>query len=69
MAYQMLIRVAVRVPLMVVFSVVMTLTINARLALIFLVMLPLLGAVLFGLVAYVFPIFRRIFKKYDALNN
>ena len=69
MAYQMIIRVAVRVPLMVVFSVVMTLTINARLALIFLVMLPLLGAVLFGLVAYVFPIFRRIFKKYDALNN
>ncbi len=68
-AYQMIIRVAVRVPLMVVFSIIMTLTINARLALIFIIMLPLLGGALIGLAAYVFPIFRRIFKKYDALNN
>ena len=68
-AYQIIIRVAVRVPLMIVFSVIMTLMINPRLALIFIVMLPLLGGALIGLVAYVFPIFRRIFKKYDALNN
>lgn len=68
-AYQMIIRVAVRVPLMVIFSIIMTLTINARLALIFIIMLPLLGGALIGLVAYVFPIFQRIFKKYDALNN
>ncbi|SDM67129.1 ABC transporter ATP-binding protein [Actinomyces ruminicola] len=68
-AYQMIIRVAVRVPLMVIFSIIMTLTINARLALIFIVMLPLLGGALIGLAAYVFPIFQRIFKKYDALNN
>lgn len=68
-AYQIIIRVAVRVPLMIVFSVIMTLMINPRLALIFIIMLPLLGGALIGLVAYVFPIFRRIFKKYDALNN
>ena len=68
-AYQIIIRVAVRVPLMIVFSVIMTLMINPRLALIFIVMLPLLGGALIGLIAYVFPIFRRIFKKYDALNN
>ena len=68
-AYQIIIRVAVRVPLMIVFSVTMTLMINPRLALIFIIMLPLLGGALIGLVAYVFPIFRRIFKKYDALNN
>lgn len=68
-AYQIIIRVAVRVPLMVIFSVIMTLMINPRLALIFIVMLPLLGGALIGLAAYVFPIFRRIFKKYDALNN
>ncbi|WP_454931924.1 ABC transporter ATP-binding protein [Actinomyces oricola] len=68
-AYQMIIRVAVRVPLMVVFSIMMTLTINPRLALIFVAILPLLGGALLGLAAYVFPIFRRIFKKYDALNN
>lgn len=68
-AYQIIIRVAVRVPLMIVFSVIMTLMINPRLALIFIIMLPLLGGALIGLAAYVFPIFRRIFKKYDALNN
>ena len=68
-AYQIIIRVAVRVPLMIVFSVIMTLMINPRMALIFIIMLPLLGGALIGLVAYVFPIFRRIFKKYDALNN
>ena len=68
-AYQIIIRVAVRVPLMVIFSIIMTLMINPRLALIFIVMLPLLGGALIGLIAYVFPIFRRIFKKYDALNN
>ena len=68
-AYQIIIRVAVRVPLMIIFSVIMTLMINPRLALIFIIMLPLLGGALIGLVAYVFPIFRRIFKKYDALNN
>ena len=68
-AYQIIIRVAVRVPLMVIFSIIMTLMINPRLALIFIIMLPLLGGALIGLVAYVFPIFRRIFKKYDALNN
>lgn len=68
-AYQIIIRVAVRVPLMVIFSIIMTLMINPRLALIFIVMLPLLGGALIGLAAYVFPIFRRIFKKYDALNN
>ena len=68
-AYQIIIRVAVRVPLMVIFSIIMTLMINPRLALIFIIMLPLLGGALIGLIAYVFPIFRRIFKKYDALNN
>lgn len=68
-AYQIIIRVAVRVPLMVIFSIIMTLMINPRLALIFIIMLPLLGGALIGLAAYVFPIFRRIFKKYDALNN
>ncbi|MBE6482836.1 MAG: ABC transporter ATP-binding protein [Actinomyces ruminicola] len=68
-AYQMIIRVAVRVPLMVIFSIIMALTINARLALIFIIMLPFLGGALVGLAAYVFPIFQRIFKKYDALNN
>ena len=61
-AYQMLIRMAVRAPLM-------TMSINVRMSFIFLALLPLLAAALFGIFFYVHPIFKRIFKKYDALNN
>ena len=68
-AFGMLIRIAVRVPLMIIFSVVMAWRINSDMALIFLIMVPFLAAILFGIVRYVFPLFRRIFKKYDALNN
>lgn len=68
-AYQMIIRIAVRTPLMLVFSVIMSMSINVRMAAIFLIMIPILGVTLFGIVGYVFPIFKRIFKKYDALNN
>ncbi|MCC8125827.1 MAG: ABC transporter ATP-binding protein/permease [Clostridiales bacterium] len=68
-AYQMIIRVAIRTPLMIIFSMTMCLTINARMALIFLALLPILGIVLFGISMYVHPIFRRIFRKYDDLNN
>ena len=68
-AYQMLIRLAVRTPLMIVFSVLMAMTINVRMSLIFLCILPILAGVLFGIAVHVHPIFKRIFKKYDALNN
>ena len=68
-AFGMLIRVAVRVPLMVVFAVMMTLRISWRMSLIFLGMLPFLVVILVVVIAVVFPIFRRVFKKYDALNN
>ena len=61
-AYQMLIRAAMRTPLMIIFSVIMSMTINPRMACIFLV-------ALFGIALYVHPIFMRIFKKYDAMNN
>lgn len=68
-AYQMLIRMAVRAPLMTVFSVIMSMSINVRMSFIFLALLPVLAAALFGIFFYVHPIFKRIFKKYDALNN
>ncbi|RKV64957.1 MAG: ABC transporter ATP-binding protein [Actinomyces sp.] len=68
-AFGMLIRVAVRVPLMVVFAVIMTLRISWRMSLIFLGMLPFLVVILVVVIAVVFPIFRRVFKKYDALSN
>ena len=69
MAFQMLIRMAVRAPLMVIFSVIMAIRINARMAMIFLALIPVLisGLILIFNVSH--PIFRRIFKKYDALNN
>lgn len=68
-AYQMMIRIAIRTPLMMIFSVAMSMTINVRMAVIFLVMIPILGVALFGISAYVHPIFKRVFKKYDALNS
>ena len=68
-AFQMIIRIAVRTPLMILFSVAMSLRINVRMSIIFLLILPVLGLALFGIIFKVFPVFRRIFKKYDALNN
>lgn len=68
-AYQMMIRMAVRTPLMIIFSVIMAMTISVKMALIFLCILPFLALILFGIAIYVHPIFKRIFKKYDAMNN
>ena len=68
-AYQMIIRVAVRTPLMMIFSVIMSMTISVRMAVIFLAIIPVLAAALIGISLYIHPIFKRIFKKYDALNN
>ncbi len=68
-AYQMIIRIAVRTPLMLIFSVVLSLTISVKMSLIFLIMIPFVAIALFSIVFTVFPIFKRIFKKYDAMNN
>jgi ATP-binding cassette subfamily B protein len=68
-AYQMIIRIAVRTPLMLIFSVILSLTISVKMSLIFLIMIPFAAVALFSIVFTVFPIFRRIFKKYDAMNN
>lgn len=68
-AYQMIIRIAVRTPLMMLFSIIMSFTINVRMAFIFLIMVPILAVVIFGINFYVLPFFNRIFKKYDAMNE
>lgn len=68
-AYQMIIRIAVRTPLMMLFSIIMSFTINVRMALIFLIMVPILAVVIFGINIYVLPLFNKIFKKYDAMNE
>ncbi len=67
-SYQMCLRIVIRVPLMFIFSVVMGMSINWKLALVFVVILPFLATALFMLMRKVMPFFRRIFKKYDALN-
>lgn len=68
-AYQMIIRIAVRTPLMMIFSVIMSMTINVKMSLIFLAMIPVIGLALLGIAWFSFPVFQRIFRKYDALNN
>ena len=68
-AYQMIIRIAVRSPLMIVFSLVMTIRVSPRLSLIFACILPLLALGLFGIVKKAYPIFERVFKTYDKLNT
>lgn len=68
-AYQMLIRIAVRSPGMLVFAFFMAVSINKTLSLVYLVALPLLGIGLFFLIRAAYPIFTRVFKTYDRLNT
>lgn len=69
MAFQMLTRIVVRTPLMLIFSLIMSFSINAKLALIFLVLMPVIGITLYVIMSKAHPIFERVFKKYDVLNN
>lgn len=68
-AYQMVIRMAVRSPMMMLFSMVMAFGINADMALIFLVAIPILGVGLWVIMTKAHPIFEKVFKTYDKLNN
>ncbi len=68
-AFQMIIRIAVRTPLMFLFSIIMAFSINKEMALIFVCIIPILAVALIAIMRTVMPIFKRIFKKYDALNN
>ncbi len=68
-SYQMCLRIAIRVPLQFIFAIIMSFTINPSLAWIFLAITPFVALSLLAIMRYVMPFFRRIFKKYDALNN
>ena len=68
-AYQMIIRIAVRAPFMLVFALIMTMLINAKMAMIFLIIVPILGIGLYLIIMNVHPIFEKVFKTYDKLNN
>lgn len=67
-AYMMLIRIAVRSPLMLIFAFAMAFILGGRMAIIFVILVPLLGLGLFCIIRVTMPLFRRVFKKYDALN-
>lgn len=69
MSFQMIIRIAVRTPLMLVFSLIMAFEINKELSLIFLILIPIVGVALGLISTKVYPIFDRVFKKYDDLNE
>lgn len=68
-SYQMIIRIAVRAPMILIFSLAMAFTISAKLACIFLITIPILGGGLFFIVYKVHPIFEKVFRTYDKLNN
>ncbi len=68
-AYQMIIRIAVRSPAMLIFSLTMALSINAKISMIFLCVIPFLALGLYFIVSNAHPIFKRVFKTYDKLNN
>ncbi|MBR1867054.1 MAG: ABC transporter ATP-binding protein, partial [Clostridia bacterium] len=69
MAFMMLIRTAVRSPLMLIFSIIMSFMIDTTLPVIFFVTVPILAFGIFFIAYKAIPIFRRLFKRYDALNG
>ena len=69
MSYQMIIRIAVRSPAMLIFSLVMAMSINSRISVIFLCVIPFLALGLGLVVKNAHPIFKRVFKTYDKLNS
>ena len=68
-AFQMVIRIAIRAPLMLIFSLIMAMKINLNMSFIFLGLIPLVALILFIISRLAMPIFEKVFKKYDDLNN
>ena len=69
LAYMMIIRTAIRCPLIMICGIVMAFVMGGPLAIVFVIIVPLLGFGLFKVVRTVHPIFRAVFRKYDALNE
>ena len=65
----MIIRIAIRSPMMFIFSIVMAFLMSPRLAWIFVIVLPILVGGLIIIISKAIPFFNRIFKKYDAMNE
>ncbi len=69
MAYMMIVRIAIRAPLMLIFAFAMAFIMGGKMAAIFIVVVPILGCGLFTVIRLTMPLFRAVFNKYDALNN
>lgn len=69
MAYLMIIRVAIRCPLMLIFSLAMAFTVNVTISWVFLALVPVLAAVLVVVIFKTHPIFEKVFHKYDNMNR
>lgn len=68
-SYQMLTRITFRAPLTLIFAFIMSFTINVKLSLIFLALAPVLAIGLYFIATHAYPIFEKLFKTYDKLNN
>lgn len=68
-AYLMIIRMAIRGPVMILFSMIVAMRINVEISMTFLVVIPILAVLLALIVLRVHPIFKRVFETYDGLNN
>ena len=68
-AFQMIVRITVRSPSMLIFSLIAAFSVSPRLALIFAAVVPFLGIGLYLIIRYAHPVFLRMFKKYDRLNT
>ena len=69
MAYMMIIRVAIRCPLMLIFSLAMSFSVNVTISWVFLALVPVLAAVLVVVIFKTHPVFERVFHKYDNMNR
>lgn len=69
MSYMMVIRTAIRCPLMLIFAFSMAFFMGGRMAFIFLIVIPILGCGLYIIIRKTMPLFKKVFHKYDALNN
>lgn len=68
-AFMMLIRTAIRAPFMLIFAFFMAFRMGGKMAFIFVFVIPVLGCGLYLVIRKTMPLFRKVFKKYDALNN
>ena len=68
-AFQMIIRITVRAPGMLLFALIAAFSVNHKLSLVFLAVLPVLGLGMFIIIQKVYPLFNKIFRTYDKLNN